>query len=142
MTLVLAGTQGAAAGFSGTGATVVVDATVVAAGAIRVIIFLNDLAAKLLDRAIFSVSAHEPVAPIVNFVGLRVGVNEHEPFFDHVFVPGEFVDTTDDNFFTWPAAKEETFHVTFVEGAAATEPPTATAAKTPARSINPADFRK
>ena len=83
------------------GATVVVvDATVVVVGAIRVTVFLNDLAAKLLDRPIFNVSTHEPVAPIVNFVGLRVGVNEHEPFFDHVFAPGEFVDTTDDNSFT------------------------------------------
>jgi hypothetical protein len=88
---------------------------------------------------IFNVNLHEPVAPIVTLVGLRVGVNVHVPFFDQVFTPGEFVDTTADNFLASPAISDETFHVTFINGAAATEPPTATAAKTPTRSSRPAD---
>jgi hypothetical protein len=84
---------------------------------------------------------HEPVAPIVTFVGLRVGVNVHVPFFDQVFTPGEFVDTTADNFLASPAISDETFHVTFVDGAAATEPPTATAANTPTKNNSPAARR-
>jgi hypothetical protein len=43
---------------------------------------------------------HEPVAPIVSFVGFFVGVNVHEPFLDHVFTPEELVDTTADKFLT------------------------------------------
>ena len=66
----------------------------------------------------------------------------HVPVFDQVFTPGEFVDTTADNFFTWLACKEEIFHVTFVDGAADTEPLTATAATTPTRSSNPPDLRE
>jgi hypothetical protein len=84
---------------------------------------------------------HEPVAPIVNFVGLRVGVNAHEPFFDQVFTPGEFVDTTAHKFLASPTAREETFQVTFVDGAADTESPTETPAKTPIASNTPAALR-
>jgi hypothetical protein len=65
---------------------------------------------------------------------LLVGINVHEPFFDHVFIPEEFVEATADKFLTWPAVKDETFHVTVVDGAAATEPPTMTPTKRPTRS--------
>jgi hypothetical protein len=83
-----------------------------------------------------------PVAPIVNFFGLRVGVNLHEPFFDQVFAPGEFVDTTADNFLASPADKDETFHVTFVDGVAATGPLTVAPTKIPTRSSTPVDLRE
>jgi len=85
---------------------------------------------------------HEPVAPIVNFVGLRAGVNVHVPLSDQVFTPGEFVDTTTNKFLASPALRSETFHVTFVDDAADTEPPTATPAKTPIRSKTTADLRE
>jgi hypothetical protein len=62
---------------------------------------------------------------------LLAGVSLHEPFFDHVFAPGEFVETTDDKFLASPAIKDETFHVTVVDGAAPAEPPT----KTPATML-------
>ena len=84
--------------------------------------------------AIFNVSTHEPVDPIVTFVGLLAGVNVQEPFFDHVFTPGEFVETTADKFLASPAIREETFHDTVVLGAAPAELPTRTPAKTPTRS--------
>jgi hypothetical protein len=64
---------------------------------------------------------------------LLAGVNVHEPFFDHIFAPGEFVETTADNFFASPAFKDETFHVTVVDGAAPAEPPTKTPTKMLAR---------
>ena len=35
---------------------------------------------------------------------------------------------------SWPAVKDETFHLTVVDGAAATEPSTMTPTKTPTRS--------
>ena len=69
----------------------------------------------------------------------------HVPFFDHVFTPGEFVDTKADNLLTWPAFKEVTFHVTAFDGDAAftpTPPPTETPAKMPTRSNTPADRRE
>ena len=46
----------------------------------------------------------------------------HEPFFDHVFTPGEFVEATADSSITHPAANDDTFHVTVVFVAAVTEP--------------------
>jgi len=64
---------------------------------------------------------------------LLAGVNVHEPFFDHVFAPGEFVETTADKFLASPAIRDETFHVTVVDGAAPAEPPTKTPAKMLAR---------
>jgi hypothetical protein len=64
---------------------------------------------------------------------LLVGVNVHKPFLDHVFAPGEFVETTADKFLASPAIKDETFHVTVVDGAAPAEPPTKTPAKMLAR---------
>jgi hypothetical protein len=64
---------------------------------------------------------------------LLAGVNVHEPLFDHVFAPGEFVETTADKFLASPDLKDETFHVTVVDGAAPAEPPTKTPAKMPAR---------
>ena len=84
---------------------------------------------------------HEPVAPIVNFVGLRVGVNVHVPFFDQVFTPGEFVETTAPNFVTSLGARVETFQVTFVGVAADTDLLTATPAKTPIASNTPPVLR-
>jgi hypothetical protein len=55
---------------------------------------------------------------MISFVGFFVGVNVHVPVFDHVFAPGDFVETIADKFLDSPAAREETFHVTVVEGAA------------------------
>ena len=55
------------------------------------IFFVVVFAGYLLVFAIFNVNVHEPVEPIVSFVGLLFGDNVHEPFFDHVFLPGEFV---------------------------------------------------
>jgi hypothetical protein len=80
--------------------------------------------------------------PIVTLVGLRVGVNVHVPLFDQVFTPGEFVETTVDNFLVSPADRDETFHVTFVDGAADTELSTVTPTKTPTRSNIPTVLRK
>ena len=40
------------------------------------------------------------------------------PVFDQVFAPGEFVETIADKFFDAPATRDETFHVTVVDGAA------------------------
>ena len=54
------------------------------------IVFVEVFAGCLPDLAIFNVNVHEIPVPIVNFVGLLFGVNVHEPFFDHVFTPGEF----------------------------------------------------
>lgn len=85
------------------------------------IVFVDDLAGRFFVFAIFNVKTQAPVKPITNLVGLFLGVNEHDPFFDQDFIPEEFVETKADKFFTWPDAREETFHVTFVEGAADTE---------------------
>ena len=64
------------------------------------IFFVVVFAGYLLVFAIFNVNVHEPVEPIVSFVGLLFGDNVHEPVFDHVFTPGEFVEATADSFFT------------------------------------------
>jgi xanthosine utilization system XapX-like protein len=48
----------------------------------------------------FNVNVHDPVEPIVNVVGLLVGDKVHEPVFDHVLTPGEFVVATFDRIFT------------------------------------------
>ena len=79
--------------------TVVVGAQVVVAEA-RVIFAVVVFAGYLPDFAIFNVNVHESVEPIVNFVGLLFGVNVHEPFFDQVLPPGEFVLATADKFLT------------------------------------------
>ena len=76
--------------------------------------------------------------PIVNFVGLLFGVNVHEPVFDQVFTPVEFVVAIADRLLTWPAVNDDTFHVTVVDVAAATElavtpPNEAVSANTPTR---------
>ena len=102
--------------------TVAFDKSVREAGSFRVIVVVTVFAGYLPDLAIFNVNVHEPVEPIVNFVGLLFGVNVHEPFFDQVFTPGEFVLATADKFLTWPAVKDVTFHVTVVDVAAVTEP--------------------
>lgn len=96
----------------------VIGAVVAVIGATRVIVFFDDFAGYFFDLAIFSVTTHEPVEPIVSFVGFFVGVSVHIPVLDHVFAPGEFVETIADKFFDSPAAREETFHVTVVDGAA------------------------
>ena len=120
--------------YRGTGASVVVvvvGATVVVVGAtvdFRVIVWSDVFAGYLPDLAIFNVNVHDAPVPIVNFVGLLVGDKVHEPVFDHVFTPFEFVEATADRFFSCPADKDDTFHVTVVFVAAATElavtPPT------------------
>ena len=110
-----------------------VAVVVVVVGIMREIVFDDDFAGKLFALAIFNVNTHEPVDPIVTFVGLLAGVNVQEPFLDHVFAPGEFVETTADKFLASPAIKDETFHVTVVDGAAPAEPPTNTPAQMLAR---------
>jgi hypothetical protein len=110
-----------------------VAVVVVVVGIMREIVFNDDFAGKLFALAIFNVNTHEPVDPIISFDGLVTGVNVHEPFFDHVFAPGEFVETTADKFLASPAFKDETFHVTVVDGAAPAEPPTNTPAQMLAR---------
>ena len=113
------------------GATVVliVGATVVVVSANREIALVEVFAGKLFDLAIFNFKTHDPLVPIINFVGFLVGVKVHKPVFDQVFTPVEFVETTVDKFTIRPALKEETFHVMFVDGAAATEPLTAAPAR-------------
>jgi len=86
-----------------------------------VIIFVDVFAGYLPDFAIFNFNVHDPVEPIVNFVGLLFGDKTHEPVFDHVLTPGEFVVATFDRLLTWPAVMDDTFHVTVVFVAAATE---------------------
>jgi hypothetical protein len=66
---------------------------------------------------------------------LLAGVNVQEPFLDHVFAPGELVETTADKFLASPAIKDETFHVMVVDGAAPAEPPTNTPTNTPAKML-------
>jgi hypothetical protein len=110
-----------------------VAVVVVVVGIMREIVFDDDFAGKLFALAIFNVNTHEPVDPIVSFDGFLAGVNIHEPLFNHVFAPGEFVETRADKFLASPAIKDETFHVTVVDGAAPAEPPTKTPAKMPTR---------
>ena len=81
------------------GATVVVAAgatVVVVVAEARVIVVVTVFAGYFPDFAIFNVNVHEPVEPIVNFVGLLFGVNVHEPFFDHVLTPRDFDVATSD----------------------------------------------
>ena len=121
------------------GVSAVVGTTVVVAGAASTIVFLKVFARYFFDLATFNVNLHKPVVPIVRFVGFLFGVNVHVPVFDHDFTPVEFTETTADNFTTWLASNEETFHVAFVDGAADTDPPLVTPAKTPTRSSTTAD---
>ena len=97
-------------------------------------------AGYLPDLAIFKVNVHDLPIPIVNVVGLLFGVNVHEPFFDHVFTPGEFVEARSDSHSFWPAVIDDTFHVTVVFVAADTElavtpPNNPTTVNTPTRKI-------
>ncbi len=73
---------------------VVVGTVVVVVGTVvfRVTIFVDVFAGCLSDFAIFNVNVHDAPVPIVNFVGLLFGDKTHEPVFDHVFTPGEFVE--------------------------------------------------
>lgn len=64
------------------------------------------------------------------------------PAFDHVFAPGEFVETIADKFFDAPAAKDETFQVTVVDGAADIELLAAKLTKETMRSKTPAERRE
>jgi hypothetical protein len=83
------------------GATVVVvGATVVVVADFLVIIFVDVFAGYLADFAIFNVNVHDTPVPIVNFVGLLFGDKVHEPVFDHVLTPVEFVEATADRFFS------------------------------------------
>jgi len=79
---------------------------------------------------------------MVSFVGFFTGVNVHVPVLDHVLVPGEFVETTADKFFVSPADKDETFHVTVVDGAADIELLAAKLAKATTRSTTPPERRE
>jgi hypothetical protein len=63
------------------------------------------------------------------------------PVFDHVFAPGEFVETIADRFFDAPAANDETFHVTVVDGAADIDLLVAKLARTTTRSKTPPERR-
>ena len=65
-----------------------------------------------------------------------------EPVLDHVFVPGEFVETIADKFFDAPATRDETFHVTVVDGAADMDLLVAKLAKTTTRSKTPPERRE
>ena len=120
------------------GASVVV---VVVVATKRVIVFVDVLAGRVFVFAIFKVKTHDPVAPIVNLLGLFFGVNEQEPFFDQVFTPREFDVATVDKLLTCPAANEDTFHVTFVADAAETEPLKAAPIRRPATNKEPATRR-
>ena len=65
----------------------------------------------------------------------------HAPDFDHVLAPGEFVETIADKFFDSPAAKDETFHVTVVVGAADIELLAAKLTKATAKRKTPPERR-
>ena len=64
------------------------------------------------------------------------------PVFDHVFAPGEFVETIADRFFDAPATNEETFQVTVVDGAADIDLLVAKLATTTTRSKTPPERRE
>ena len=64
------------------------------------------------------------------------------PVFDQVFAPGEFVETIAVKFFDAPAANEETFHVTVVDGAADIDLLVAKLATTTTRSKTPPERRE
>jgi hypothetical protein len=78
---------------------------------------------------------------MVSFVGFFAGLNVHEPVFDHVLAPGEFVETIADKFFDSPATKDETFHVTVVDGAADVELLTAKLIKATTKRKTPPERR-
>ena len=69
----------------------------------------------------FNLNVHDAPVPIVNFVGLLIDDKTHEPVFDHVLTPVEFVVAIADRLLTWPAVNDDTLHVTVVDVAAATE---------------------
>ena len=79
---------------------------------------------------------------MISFVGFFAGVNVHAPVFDHVLAPGEFVETIADKFFDSPATKDETFHVTVVDGAADIELLAAKLTKATTRSTTPPERRE
>ena len=66
----------------------------------------------------------------------------HEPVFDHVLAPGEFVETIADKFLDAPAASDETFQVTVVEEAADTELLVAKPSRTTTRRKSPPERRE
>lgn len=78
---------------------------------------------------------------MISFIGFFAGVNVHVPFLDHVLAPGEFVETIVDKFFDSPATKDETFHVTVVDGAADVELLTAKLTKATAKRKTPPERR-
>jgi hypothetical protein len=83
---------------------------------------VNDFAAYWPDLAIFNVNRQAPVEPIISFVGLLAGDKTHDPDFDHVLRPVEFDEAISDKFFVALSVSDDTFHVTVVDVAAATEP--------------------
>jgi hypothetical protein len=64
------------------------------------------------------------------------------PVFDHVFAPEELVETIADKLFDAPAANDETFHVTVVDGAADIDLLVAKLARTTTRSKTPPERRE
>ena len=64
------------------------------------IVFDDVFSGYLLVFAIFNVKVQELPVPIVNFGGLLFGDKVHEPVFDHVLTPDEFVVATFDRLFT------------------------------------------
>ena len=64
------------------------------------------------------------------------------PVFDHVFAPEELVETIADKFFDAPAAKDETFQVTVVDGAADNELLAAKLTNEATKSKTPAERRE
>jgi len=75
-------------------------------------------------------------------VGFFAGVNVQVPVLDQVFAPGEFVETIAVKFFDAPATRDETFHVTVVEGAADIGLLVAKLARTTTRSKTPPERRE
>ncbi|CAB4601852.1 unannotated protein [freshwater metagenome] len=97
-------------------------------------------AGYLPDLAIFKVKVHDLPVPIDKNPLNPSGKKRHEPVFDHVFTPGEFVEARSDSHSFWPAVIDDNFHVTVVFVAAATElavtpPNKATITNAPARKI-------
>ena len=85
------------------------------------IVFVDVFAGYLPDLAIFKVNVHDLPVPIDKNALYPSGKKRHEPVFDHVFTPGEFVEARSDSHSFWPAVIDDTLQVTVVFGAADTE---------------------
>ena len=85
------------------------------------IVCVDVFAGYLPDLAIFKVKVHDLPVPIDKNPLNPSGKKRHEPVFDHVFTPGEFVEARSDSHSFWPAVIDDTLQVTVVFGAADTE---------------------